>query len=132
MPAKPGVVSFTEKLTKYAGGCFIVVPDGGRPGKDICILVKLQDTRSLATQNITGFSKGIHTPRIYDLEKDGNVGERPAVILSSVMVEKGNNRTYMYLLMKSFSINVLQFYVVVAGDVLCTHLYAHVCVHAYL
>ena len=109
MPPKPGVVSFTEIFTKYAGGCFIVVPDGGGLGQDICILVKLQDTRSSATQNITGFSRSVHTPRIYDLEKDGKVGERPAVILSSVMVEKGNNRMYIYIPNKSFSINVLQF-----------------------
>ena len=109
MPAKPGVVSFTEIFTKYAGGCFIIVLDVGGPGQDICIRVKLQDTRSSAAQNITGFSEGVHTPRIYDLEKDGRVGERPAVIINSVMVEKGNNRMYMYIQIKSFSINVLQF-----------------------
>ena len=96
MPAKPGVLSFTEIFTKYAGGCFIVVPDGGGPGQDICILVKLQNTTSSAAQNIIGFSRGLHTPRIYDLEKDGKVGDRPAVIISSVMVVEGANRKYMY------------------------------------
>ena len=97
MPPEPGMLNFTAIFTKYADGCFIVVPDGGGPGQDICILVKLQDTRSSATQNITGFSKGVHTSRIYDLEKDGKVGERPALIISSVMVEEGgDNRKYIY------------------------------------
>ena len=95
-PPIPGVLSFTENLTKYAGGCFIFVPDGGGPGKYICILVKLQDTKSSATRNVTGFSSGVHIPRIYDLEKDVKVGKRPAVIINSVIVAVGDNRKYMY------------------------------------
>ena len=95
-PPIPGVLSFTGNFTKYAGGCFIVVPDGSGLGEDICILVKLQDIKSSATLNVTGFSRGIRTPRIYDLDKDGKVGERPAVIISSVIVAEGDNRKYMY------------------------------------
>ena len=96
MPPIPGVLCFTENFTKYAAGCFIVVPDGGELGKDICILVKLENTKSPATQNVTGFSRGVHTPRIYDLEKDGKVGKRPAVIINSVIVAEGDNRKYIY------------------------------------
>ena len=107
-PPKPGVLSFTENFTKYADGSFIVVPDGGGHGQDICIFVKLQDTRSSATQNVTDLSRGVHTPRIYDLEKDGKVGERPAVIIMLVIVAKGDNRKNMYRIRYS-SINVLHF-----------------------
>ena len=121
MPPEPGMLIFTGIFTKYAGGCFIVVPDGGGPGQDICILVKLRDTRSSATQSVTGFSSGIQKPRIYDLEKDGKVGERPAVIISSVMVEDGgDNRKYIYSI-RDCSINALYLYAVGARELVCMH-----------
>ena len=120
-PPEPGMLIFTGNFTKYAGGCFIVVPDGGGHGQDKCILVKLQDTRSSATQSVTGFSSGIQQPRIYDLEKDGKVGKRPAVIISSAMVEDGGvNRKYMYCI-RNCRINPLYFYVVGARELVCMH-----------